>query len=282
MSCGDACSSVRRCSVQAERKSADRVFGTNADRPLPAKPSRSRGGRGAPIKAVQTSGTVSPRAVVHGQAKLVEMRRADPPVDAARLRRTEAQANAVRRHTEVRYGARSWGCQRRVAARIEATPQGLDIRYVVTNLTGGEEWLYETLYRARGQMENLIKLHNTQLASDRTSCRSPLANQVRLLLHTGAYWLMLKVRDAIPKTAAARRRRVQDPADAPDQDCCADQRNREPRPHRLRRRMPRTPIRSQAWFAASNLPDRDLWGLCPRNRHAPKTPAPTTSVLNSC
>jgi len=85
-------------------------------------------------------------------------------------------------------------------ARIEATPKGLDIRYVVTNLTGGgAEWLYETLYCARGQMENFIKLHKTQLASDRTSCRSPLANQVRLVLHTGAYWLLLKVRDKIPQ-----------------------------------------------------------------------------------
>ena len=56
-----------------------------------------------------------------------------------------------------------------------------------------------TLYCARGQAENLIKLHKSQLASDRTSCRSPLANQVRLVLHTGAYWLMLKLRDAIPK-----------------------------------------------------------------------------------
>jgi hypothetical protein len=36
----------------------------------------------------------------------------------------------------------------------------------------------------------------SQLASDRTSCRSPIANQVRLVLHTGAYWLMLTVRDA--------------------------------------------------------------------------------------
>jgi hypothetical protein len=53
------------------------------------------------------------------------------------LRRAEGQANAVRRHTEVSYGAKSWRCQRRVAARIEATPKGLDIRYVVTNLTGG-------------------------------------------------------------------------------------------------------------------------------------------------
>ncbi len=45
----------------------------------------------------------------------------------------------------------------------------------------------------------MIKLHKSQLASDRTSCRSPLANQMRLILHTAAYWLMLTVRDAIPK-----------------------------------------------------------------------------------
>jgi hypothetical protein len=61
------------------------------------------------------------------------------------------------------------------------------------------DWIYDSLYCARGQAENLIKLHKTQLASDRTSCRSALANQVRLVLHTAAYWLMLTVRDAIPK-----------------------------------------------------------------------------------
>jgi hypothetical protein len=35
-------------------------------------------------------------------------------------------------------------------------------------------------------------------SSDRTSCRSPLANQMRLILHTAAYWLTLDVRNAIP------------------------------------------------------------------------------------
>lgn len=124
----------------------------------------------------------------------------EPVADEVRVRRAQAQAPAVRRYCETRYGARSWRCERRVAARIEATTQGLDIRYVVTSITGGSpQWLYESLYCARGQAENLIKLHKTQLASDRTSCRSPLANQVRLVLHTGAYWLMLKVRDAIPR-----------------------------------------------------------------------------------
>ena len=56
-----------------------------------------------------------------------------------------------------------------------------------------------TASTARGQAENLIKLHKSQLSSDRTSCRSALANQVRLVLHTAAYWLMLTLRDAIPK-----------------------------------------------------------------------------------
>jgi hypothetical protein len=49
-------------------------------------------------------------------------------------------------------------------------------------------------------MENLIKLHRAQLASDRMSCHSATANQVRLVLHTAAFWLMHGVRAAIPHT----------------------------------------------------------------------------------
>lgn len=130
-------------------------------------------------------------------------RSVEPAADDVRVRRAEAAAPVLRGYTETRYGARSWDCERRVAARIEASILGLDIRFVVTNREGGSaEWLYDTLYCARGQAENLIKLHKSQLASDRTSCRSPLANQVRLVLHTAAYWLMLKLRDAIAKPQA--------------------------------------------------------------------------------
>jgi hypothetical protein len=57
--------------------------------------------------------------------------------DDVRVRRAEAQAPVLRRYAETRYGAKSWGCERRVAARIEASTQGLDIRYVVTNLESG-------------------------------------------------------------------------------------------------------------------------------------------------
>ncbi len=116
----------------------------------------------------------------------------EPAADDVRTRRAETQTPVLRSYTEIRYGAKSWGCTRRVSARIEATTMGLDIRCVVTNLhSGSAEWLYDTLYCARGQAENLIKLHKGQLASDRTSCRSALANQVRLLLHTAAYWLII-------------------------------------------------------------------------------------------
>ncbi len=57
----------------------------------------------------------------------------EPAADDVRVRRAEANAAVLRGYTETRYGAKSWSAQRRVAARIEATSQGLDIRYVVTS-----------------------------------------------------------------------------------------------------------------------------------------------------
>ena len=124
----------------------------------------------------------------------------DAVADAVRTRRAVDDADRVRGYAETTHKAKSWSKARRVVARIEATRLGLDTRFVVTSLTvGTAAWLYDSLYCARGQAENLIKLHKTQLASDRTSCRSPLANQVRLILHTAAYWLMLTLRDTVPK-----------------------------------------------------------------------------------
>jgi len=96
----------------------------------------------------------------------------DETADDIRTRRALDQKPCVRGFIETRYQAKSWNKQRRVCARIEATTKGLDIRFVVTSIaTGSAEHLYETLYCARGQAENLIKLHKAQLASDRTSCR---------------------------------------------------------------------------------------------------------------
>jgi hypothetical protein len=121
-----------------------------------------------------------------------------------RAERAVGEKDVVRGHAETRHRAGSWHKERRAVARIEATRFGLDIRFVVTNLDRGSgEWLYETLYCARWQAENLIKLQKAQLASDRTSCRSALANQVRLVLHTAAYWLILEARIAVSAGTSA-------------------------------------------------------------------------------
>jgi hypothetical protein len=110
----------------------------------------------------------------------------------------------VRGHGEVDYAARSWpgqqaGFPRRVLARVEAGPQGTDCRFVISNLAGTPEELYENVYCTRGEAENLIKAHKRHLASDRTSCSSASANQFRLLVHTAAYWLMHTQRGLAPK-----------------------------------------------------------------------------------
>ena len=114
---------------------------------------------------------------------------------------SQAKAEKVRRYGDFRYAAKSWNVERRVIARVEAGPQGADSRFIVTNLRGLPKTLYEKVYCARGQAENLIKAHKLHLASDRTSCTKATANQFRLLLHTAAYWLMLSLRGLAPRTS---------------------------------------------------------------------------------
>ena len=118
------------------------------------------------------------------------------------VRRAEAGEEKSRGFAAFDYAAKSWAKPRRVIARLEASSRGLDARFIVTTLAGSAEHLYETLYCARGQAENFIKLHKTQLASDRTSCRSPSANQFRLILHTAAYWLLHTLRAAEPAASS--------------------------------------------------------------------------------
>jgi len=57
---------------------------------------------------------------------------------------------------------------------------------------------------ARGQAENHIKAWKNHLATDRTSCHAAEANQFRLFLHAGAYWLLWSMRRVMPKRSAWR------------------------------------------------------------------------------
>ena len=137
-------------------------------------------------------------ATLHGMVS-------DLTEDVALWRAGKGDDAKVRRYADLRYAAGSWAEPRRVIARIEASAQGVDRRFVVTNLSGRAKTLYERVYCARGQAENLIKAHKLHLASDRTSCHSATANQFRLILHSAAYWLLHTLRAATPRRSFWRR-----------------------------------------------------------------------------
>ena len=53
-------------------------------------------------------------------------------------------------------------------------------------------------------MENHIKSFKRHLAADRTSCHTANANQMRLFLHAGAYWILWTLRAAMPRRSSWR------------------------------------------------------------------------------
>jgi hypothetical protein len=110
----------------------------------------------------------------------------------------------VRRFHQFQYAAGSWSQTQKVIARIEATDLGTDARFIVTNLPGRGKMLYEKLYCQRGAAENLIKDMKRTLRSDKTACSRWEANQFRLFLHMGAYWLLHALRRAAPKRSRWR------------------------------------------------------------------------------
>jgi hypothetical protein len=110
----------------------------------------------------------------------------------------------VRRFHQFQYAAGTWTHKEKVIARNEATALGTDTRYVVTNLEGRGKHLYEHVYCARGRMENLIKDMKLYTRSDKTACHRWQANQFRLFLHMGAYWLLHSVRLAAPRKSRWR------------------------------------------------------------------------------
>ena len=65
--------------------------------------------------------------------------------DDLKVRRAEAGADRMRAFAAFAYAARSWGRERRVVARLEATTRGFDARYIVTSLSGEPRHLYEVL-----------------------------------------------------------------------------------------------------------------------------------------
>ena len=88
----------------------------------------------------------------------------------------------------------------------EAAPQRFDAVRKWRRLAAGRNPPLVVLRRSSSHERNSGRYFSSYLGDEIplcvTSCRSPLANQIRLILHTAAYWLMLELRDAIPKIHA--------------------------------------------------------------------------------
>jgi len=98
------------------------------------------------------------------------------------------------------YQTGSWDYARAIIVKAERLPDGSNTdgkentRYIVTNLLGTPQELYEDVYCARGDMENRIKEQQKWLFADRTSCHDFLANRFRLFVSSAGYVLMETIR----------------------------------------------------------------------------------------
>jgi hypothetical protein len=95
---------------------------------------------------------------------------------------------------DIEYAAYTWDRQRRVIVKAEHLQQGPNLRFVVSNLDGDPQALYDGLYCKRGECENRIKEQQLGLFADRTSCHDFVPNQFRVLLSAAAYVLLQHLR----------------------------------------------------------------------------------------
>jgi hypothetical protein len=137
------------------------------------------------------------------------------PVLLEKLRPTLAQARArhclsggiTRVFGEFAYRTlQGWSRSRRVIGKAEVMSQGENPRFLVTNLpaegfkdeqdTGrlSPQRLYEELYCARGEMENLLKQQVLDLRADRMSTHHLASNQFRIWEAMFAYLLLERLR----------------------------------------------------------------------------------------
>ena len=112
-------------------------------------------------------------------------------------------------YDEARYAAGSWPHERRAIIKGQMTyhegrkPKE-NPRFVITNVKGSPQHIYEKIYCARGDAENRIKELKDGLQIDRTSCTSFKANQLRVLLTAAAYVLFQELRLHARHTGHAR------------------------------------------------------------------------------
>ena len=130
-----------------------------------------------------------------------------PALVTARMRYCLCGAPSVREFAEFEYQTQtSWSRPRRVVGKAEVMTGGDNPRFIVTSLpaqsfAGDKDRarftptrLYEELYCARGEMENVLKQQVLDLQADKLSTHFLASNQLRLWLAGFAYQLLERLR----------------------------------------------------------------------------------------
>jgi hypothetical protein len=124
----------------------------------------------------------------------------------AAARRCLTGLASAREFSEFTYQTvKSWSRSRRVIAKAEVTAEGANPRFVVTSLprkgADGQALsapvIYEEVYCARGNMENVLKQQTLDLRADRMSTHYLASNQLRLWLASAAYLLTQQLRSRV-------------------------------------------------------------------------------------
>jgi hypothetical protein len=144
----------------------------------------------------------------------VLVERLGPALANAQIRWCLSGAANVRQFAEFEYQTiKSWSRPRRVIGKAEVTGQGPNPRFIVTNLPvqGFKDdeaktrfmpaRLYEELYCARGEMENMLKQQTLDLRADRMSTHYLASNQLRLWLSALAYLLLERLHPGLGRDA---------------------------------------------------------------------------------
>ena len=119
-------------------------------------------------------------------------------------KRFEQTQEKQRLFTAFDYAAGSWRMMRWVIAKAEHTDKGSNPRFILTNIVGDAQRIYDRRYCQRGEMENRIK-EQLMLFADRVSAHRWWPNPWRLLLSALAYTLMEALRRlALAGTALAQ------------------------------------------------------------------------------
>jgi hypothetical protein len=147
--------------------------------------------------------------LVNLASNAVLKRKAESAMKQARGQ-SEASGQTEHVYGECQYATKTtWPWKRRViykaeVVRAEGKESKDNPRFVVTNMKQSPQWIYETVYCARGDIENRIKELHDGMQIGRTSCSTFLANTFRVLLTAGAYVLMQELRLHLAPTRHAR------------------------------------------------------------------------------